>query len=841
MLRRKGKLILSTVVIAIALVFIPRLALGESARTLGIDVSNHQGSIDWNSVYGAGIRFAFCKATEGLTFDDSWFKTNMDGATSAGVLIGPYHFCHPDSNGAEAEATHFVNVIKPYMKDGYLRPVLDLEDGTSLGKTALTNWVLSFCSYVEVETGIAPLIYCNLNFASNYLDSRATKYDLWIAHWGVSTPGTGVWSTWKVWQYTSTGSVSGVSGNVDRDYFNGDLAAMQEALLIGQASPPIKYDRQAAYDYAYTWWDDRNPAYADYSGSGGDCANFVSQCIIAGGVDLHEGTNGAGAGVDRYGTMPFCDYLDINLKKYQDASVTYYVEGSSSVPDEVTVGDVVQFGVDGGDRYMHAMIVVIDRGTNLGLAGHTNDRWDLSFSSAIGSSSWNCATFYHINSGSGGGGGGGSDSGASWPTLKYGAQGEDVRTLQYLLTARGYSLAIDGDFGSETESRVIDFQRGKGLTVDGIVGPQTWSTLVMTLKSGSSGSAVTTLQRQLHYVYGYSLAIDGAFGSETDSIVRAFQSYAKIDVDGIVGPITWRHLLGLKSGDSGGTVPPPSPSPAWPIVRYGSQGEDVYTLQYLLTARGYSLGIDGIFGYETENTVKSFQSAKGVSVDGIVGQQTWSALVITLQTGSSGSAVTALQRQLHYVYGYSLAIDGAFGSETTKWVRAFQSYASIDIDGIVGPTTWRNLLGLKSGASSGTGGTAPSWPTLRSGSQSEDVRTLQYLLIARGYSLTADGIFGSGTEGKVKAFQSAKGLSVDGIVGPQTWGALIIMLQSGSSGRAITALQRQLRNTYGYSLGVDGSFGPETDRNVRAFQSYAQIDVDGIVGPVTWRYLLGKK
>ncbi len=835
---------MGAIIVAIALSFIPSFAISEPAYAKGIDVSNHQGTINWGSVYGAGIRFAFCKATEGLTFNDAYFTANMNGATSAGVLIGPYHFCHPDSNGAEAEAAHFVNVIKSFMKDGYIRPVLDLEDGSSLGKTSLTNWVLAFCSYVQDQTGVAPIIYCNLNYAKNYLDSRATQYDLWIAHWGVSTPGTGVWSTWKVWQYTSTGSVSGISGAVDRDYFNGDLAAMQECLVIGKVSPTIKYDRQAVYNYAQTWWDGRNPTYIDYSDMGGDCANFVSQCIIAGGVDLHDGTNGAGAGVDSRGTMPFCDYLDINLKKYQDTSVTYVVEGSAYVPDEVTVGDVVHFGVDGGDRYKHAMIVVVDRGTDVGLAGHTNDRWDMSFWTALGSSSWNCATFYHIISGSnsGGGTGGGADTGISWPTLKYGAQGEDVRTLQYLLTARGYSLAIDGDFGPETESRVIDFQRGKGLSVDGIVGPQTWSALVMTIQSGSSGSAVTALQRQLYYVYGYSLAVDGVFGSETADKVREFQSYAKIDVDGIVGPITWRHLLALKSGATGGTVPSPTPSPAWPIVRYGSQGEDVRTLQYLLAARGYSLDIDGIFGDETESKVKAFQSANGLSADGIVGTQTWSVLVFTIQTGSSGNAVTALQRQLHYVYGYSLAIDGDFGPETAKWVRAFQSYAQIDIDGIVGPITWRYLLALKSGASSGTTpSTSVSWPILSSGSQGEDVRTLQYLLVARGYSLTVDGIFGSGTASKVKAFQSAKGLTVDGIVGPQTWQALVIMLQSGSSGNAVTALQRQLCYTYGYTISIDGIFGSETDRNVRAFQSYSQIDVDGIVGPVTWRYVLGKK
>jgi len=230
-----------------------------------------------------------------------------------------------------------------------------------------------------------------------------------------------------------------------------------------------------------------------------------------------------------------------------------------------------------------------------------------------------------------------------------------------------------------------------------------------------------------------------------------------------------------------------------------------------------------------------------LSVDGIVGPQTWAALVITLQEGSSGYAVTALQRQLKYTYWYSLDVDGDFGPETLSKVEAFQSDIGIDVDGIVGPITWRYLLGSESGSDAGDSSDSESiyWPTLRSGSQGEDVYTLQYLLTARGYSLAIDGSFGPETYSNVIAFQTARGLSIDGVVGPQTWGALVITLQEGSSGHAVTALQRQLKNTFGYLLSVDGDFGPETLSKVEAFQSKAGIDVDGIVGPITWCYLLG--
>src|SRR4029077_15884150 len=84
---------------------------------------------------------------------------------------------------------------------------------------------------------------------------------------------------------------------------------------------------------------------------------------------------------------------------------------------------------------------------------------------------------------------------------------------------------------------------------------------------------------------------------------------------------------------------------AWPNVSQGSTGENVYSIQLLLEAHGYSLSVDGNFGPQTATAVKSFQSAHGMGVDGVVGSQTWPALIVTTQQGSTGDAVKALQRQ----------------------------------------------------------------------------------------------------------------------------------------------------------------------------------------------------
>jgi peptidoglycan hydrolase-like protein with peptidoglycan-binding domain len=138
---------------------------------------------------------------------------------------------------------------------------------------------------------------------------------------------------------------------------------------------------------------------------------------------------------------------------------------------------------------------------------------------------------------------------ATYPTLSTGSTGANVTSLQYLLTSRGYSTTADGDFGSGTKAAVTAFQQSRGLSADGIAGPQTFSALVSTLREGSSGAAVQALQVQL-VKHGGSIATDGDFGPQTDTAVRSFQSARGLGVDGVVGPATWQELLGTGGGGS---------------------------------------------------------------------------------------------------------------------------------------------------------------------------------------------------------------------------------------------------------------------------------------------------
>ncbi|MFF7329886.1 peptidoglycan-binding protein [Streptomyces sp. NPDC090306] len=126
---------------------------------------------------------------------------------------------------------------------------------------------------------------------------------------------------------------------------------------------------------------------------------------------------------------------------------------------------------------------------------------------------------------------------------------------------------------------------------------------------------------------------------------------------------------------------------------------------------------------------------------------------------------------------------------------------------------------------------------MRSGATGQTVKTVQYLLNAHGAALTADGDFGTNTYNAVVAFQSANGLTADGIVGPLTWAQLVVTVQKGSSGAAVSAAQSEL-NASGAALTVDGAFGTATYNAVVAFQSGKGLTADGIVGPLTWRALV---
>jgi hypothetical protein len=136
------------------------------------------------------------------------------------------------------------------------------------------------------------------------------------------------------------------------------------------------------------------------------------------------------------------------------------------------------------------------------------------------------------------------------------------------------------------------------------------------------------------------------------------------------------------------------------------------------------------------------------------------------------------------------------------------------------------------------GGTpVATWPTVGQGASGERVKTIQYLLNDRGAGLSVDGEFGPATLAAVKGFQTAQKLSVDGVVGPNTWGALVETVQFGSTGQAVRAVQSQL-TAHGIATTVSGTFDATTQANVEQFQTASGLTASGTVDAGTWKSLV---
>ncbi len=202
----------------------------------GIDVSHHQGSIDWAQVKQSGCSFAFIKATEGATFIDKLFQHNHQCAKENGLLVGAYHFLRSSST-IEAQLENFRNVTAGCYP-GDLPPALDIElpkQWSELKASECVDLAMQFLQGIEEllaplasKTAGKPLpfIYLSPNFADQILknDPRLERYPLWLAHYTTAaqprTPQP--WSEWKFWQHSNEGRVSGIAGNVDLNRFSGN-------------------------------------------------------------------------------------------------------------------------------------------------------------------------------------------------------------------------------------------------------------------------------------------------------------------------------------------------------------------------------------------------------------------------------------------------------------------------------------------------------------------------------------------------------------------------------------------------------------------------------------------
>ena len=330
-------------------------------------------------------------------------------------------------------------------------------------------------------------------------------------------------------------------------------------------------------------------------------------------------------------------------------------------------------------------------------------------------------------------------------------------------------------------------------------------------------------------------------------------------------------------------------------LKLGSRGTAVLQLQQALIALGYDTkGADGKFGKGTEQAVKAYQQANGLTADGKAGVKTLAQLYAvnsgvssgtssgnytatnpnTLQSGDSGSKVTQLQNALKLLGFYTGGVDGKFGSGTRAAVIQFQRANGLTADGLAGTKTQQLLYsqvnsgisGDNSSSSSSSSSSSASGftRTLRKGYTGTDVISVQQKLKDLGfYTGSVDGVYGTGSMAAVKAFQRQNGLTADGLVGSRTYTVLMSAtsgstsnsgsdnsssdsssdqtyaegtLSYGSTGSEVKKMQQALK-ALGYNVSADGSYGALTQMAVTQFQKRNGLTADGVAGSATLKLL----
>ncbi|HEU5141301.1 MAG TPA: peptidoglycan-binding protein [Bacillales bacterium] len=344
--------------------------------------------------------------------------------------------------------------------------------------------------------------------------------------------------------------------------------------------------------------------------------------------------------------------------------------------------------------------------------------------------------------------------------LKQGMKDPDVRQLQDLLKEKGYFHfpRSTGYFGPITKEAVIQFQKDHSLKTTGVVKGRTFQKLgvqsvnrVSTnrlLRVGSRGEAVSELQTKLKKAGTYEGSIDGLYGPLTAAAVRKFQRSRGLTVDGIAGPVT----LGA-------------------LYKHGARERE----QAAKKSRN-----------EQKKTQEVKKPDKGSSFTKQV-----------LRVGSRGKAVSSLQNHLQAAGLYTYTVDGIYGSRTAAAVRKFQRAHGLKVDGIAGPVTLSTLYGSKEKAVEPEKEKQQEKKVTEPNLQQENdgllnfrdrgayVTDLQKKLAKIGLlDQSPSGYYGMDTEQAVREFQAKYGLTVDGIVGPNTRAKLTEVLGSKEKAKA---------------------------------------------------------
>ncbi len=206
----------------------------EKPLPKGIDISHHNGAVDWPVLKKNGTAFVFIKATDGLDYLDPMFNSHFAAAKEAGVIRGAYHFYESNDDGL-AQAEWFIKNVP--LLPGDLPPVVDIERVKTPVPSDIHANFNTFVNRLEEYYGHRPIIYTGERFWEHVMREHLPGYKLWIAHYGVPRPTVPPeWSGWNFWQFTEECMVEGVEKKVDCSYFNGSENELLRLLMERKSS-----------------------------------------------------------------------------------------------------------------------------------------------------------------------------------------------------------------------------------------------------------------------------------------------------------------------------------------------------------------------------------------------------------------------------------------------------------------------------------------------------------------------------------------------------------------------------------------------------------------------------
>ena len=247
----KKIIITLSILILFLLITVPMqsLALSPSSSEIyqGIDVSEWQEDIDFAKVKEAGIEVVYIRAGQGFSYKDSKFERNYEEAKKNGLKIGVYHYVTARSTeDAKIQAQFFVSLIANKKID--CRLAMDFESFGNLTNSEINQISLTFLKEVEKLSGKETVVYSNTYDAKYVFSQEVANYPLWVAQYGVQEPqDNGKWSNWIGFQYTSTGRVNGISGNVDRDKYTKEIFLGNTEEIPKVEDPKCNYEDRILY------------------------------------------------------------------------------------------------------------------------------------------------------------------------------------------------------------------------------------------------------------------------------------------------------------------------------------------------------------------------------------------------------------------------------------------------------------------------------------------------------------------------------------------------------------------------------------------------------------------